>query len=116
GTPLDAGTAHVKLSGQTASGQTISLQAALTVFTASESEVKRGQSFEGLGPATVQQVTGTFSWTSSFDQTARSSDCVVFVPQTPGAHPLLVFHYGRGFNYQDYPGFLSRVASWGVVV
>jgi uncharacterized protein (TIGR03437 family) len=115
GTPTAAGSALLRIAGTEASGQTIFLRASIAVFSADESEVHRGQSFEAAGPCPVTSLTDTFAWTSSFDQTAQTSDAVYFVPQTPGQHPVLVFHYGRGFTYQDYGLFLTRVASWGIV-
>ncbi len=115
GTPSQATVAELKVAGTTASGQQEYVRASLPIFSSAETEIKRGQSFTQQGPYAVTQMNDTFSWTSSFDQTARTSDVTVFVPQSPGKHPLLVFHYGRGFVYTDYPGFLTRIASYGIV-
>jgi hypothetical protein len=118
GTPLVARAVRFRVAATPATGPDIQVRASIAIFSKNESELTPGQSFEVAGPYAVATEHNNLNYTSSFDGKTLATDMTVFYPTgTPaGMLPLIVFHRGRGFDSTDYPNFLTRVASWGIVV
>lgn len=64
----------------------------------------------------VRIIKHDYRWVCPFDGSFRSDGIVVYLPFGSSLRsPALVFHRGRGFNYDDYNDVLSSIASRGVV-
>ncbi len=116
GRPLAARAARLRIAATDQSGADYFVRADLTVFTKNETEVVSGQSFLAAGPYSTTTRTTSMSWVSSLDgKTYPSSVQIVQPVGTTGKLPLFVFHRGRGLTWNEYPLFLARIASHGIV-
>jgi len=70
----------------------------------------------GSGGSAVTTNKYTYNWICPLDGTARTDSIIVYSPLAgSGLVPAVVFHRGRGFNYDDYNDVLSRIAAGGTV-
>lgn len=69
----------------------------------------------GSRSSTISTSKYTYNWVCPLDGTSRTDSIIVYKPLGGGRHPAMVFHRGRGFNYDDYNGVLGRIAAGGVV-
>lgn len=115
GTPLQSGVGRFRVIAYTSGGVTHEAIASLAIFDAGESAIVPKQNFGGIGSYLVTKHDEILNWTSSFDGLSYTSHILIYQPENKGNAPLMVFHRGRGFNYNDYHNFLTKIASYGVV-
>jgi pimeloyl-ACP methyl ester carboxylesterase len=111
-------TLRIAATDKNGAGNSYIVRAEVDVISKNASEVVPGQglAFLNNGPYSVTTRTVNFNYTSSYDSTSYNTNAIIYTPTgATGPLPVVIFHRGRGLNYDDYPTFLTHVASYGIV-
>ncbi|MEZ6187709.1 MAG: Ig domain-containing protein [Planctomycetota bacterium] len=117
GTPSETGLFEAVLSVREAGGLSYPARISLTVHEADESDLPaQARSFRSSGSFSVDQEDLQVRIRSTFDQAEVRTLVRLYRPSGKRNAPLILFHRGRGFDYDMYNTLLGQIASHGIAV
>lgn len=132
GSPTQAGFYQFPVWARWSAQDAVTIHVQLAVFSPDENEIVPGQDLRPLGPYSITVVDDGFSflhenpWPPPYplwncSPSAPPGPQTIFkpyqlyIPNSTGPAPLLVFHHGTGFEHNDYGAILNQLASHGVI-